>query len=84
MAGFESGDLVLGNEDRSLGGNVTGDLLSAYLGDETTETTDVNILTFGYILLNGLQRALENRENRVLVITIFGLCRQLKTIIFMI
>ena len=47
LGGLESGDLVLGDDDGGVLGNVTGGLLRAGLDDEAAETAQVDGFAVG-------------------------------------
>ena len=60
VSGLESGDVVSGDHDSGLLGDVTGGLLSAMLDDEAAETTKIHILIFGYRFDDCLHESFNN------------------------
>jgi hypothetical protein len=52
LARFESGDVVGLDGDRLILGNIASSLLSSVFYDETTETSQINVLTVHHIFLH--------------------------------
>lgn len=55
FCGFKAGDVVLVNYNGSVAGNITSDFFLSFLVDETTETSNINIMAIGHISLNNIK-----------------------------
>ena len=71
---LESRDLVRRNSHTRLLQDITSHLGSTRLGDKTTETTDIDILSVDQIILYTFRESLNNHTDRFLIIT--GACCQ--------
>lgn len=67
LGGLESRDVVLGDDQSRVLGNITSGLLSALLEDKATKTTEINIVIGGEGTLNLVHESLYNGEGCCLV-----------------
>lgn len=56
FCGLESWDLVFGNDDSSILGDIAGSLFAAGLYDEASETTEVNVFTVSQRVLHNFHK----------------------------
>ena len=60
LCGFECGDVVCRNDNRRVLGDIASRFLSTGLHSETTEATQIDILTVGQGILDALHKALND------------------------
>ena len=56
LSGLERRDVVSGDDDGGVLGDITTSLLSALLDDEAAESAEINVLTFGERLLDDIHK----------------------------